>query len=170
MLSSIIGAGFNLFAIASGLAGSIYFYWRLADRRLTNTDERQRWFNENYKGDTVTRGIVSAKVGSVSCYPPEKIHKKILRGLTLDYGYTDITLAFEGREIPDVLWDELDEMLNNDIRTIQSSEYNKGADVSFITIRITGFDTERFEDASAVAVNFVRTYQNQSQSNIVGSP
>ena len=51
MLTTVIAGILTLGAVGSVLAGGVYFYWRLADRRLTDIDERQKWFKENYKGD-----------------------------------------------------------------------------------------------------------------------
>ncbi|RAW46432.1 hypothetical protein DQW50_04160 [Halorubrum sp. 48-1-W] len=164
MLSTVVTGILILGAVGSVLAGGIYFYWQLADRRLTDIDDRQRWFKENYEGDHIHGNMLNATIGSIRCYPPQSLGGIVKRYLLRDIGRTEVTLLFERTKIEDEVWDSLKDFVEEDGVKVQSYDYTQANRSSFVTIEIPSFDSEEVELAASRAVMMIDTFFEQQKA------
>jgi hypothetical protein len=151
----------------SAFAGGIYFYWRLSDRRVTDIDERQQWFKENYEGDQIHGELLTAKIGSVRCRSPNTFIGKLKRYLLQDVGRTEVNLLFEGTEIGETVWKVVEEKIEDRGVRVVSQEFKKSTRSSFIKIEIPSIDSETVEEEMKYPLIYVDTcFEEKQKGNL----
>lgn len=154
-------------AIGSGVAGVAYFYWKLKDRRLTDIEQRQRWYNENYEGDHIPGDLLTATIGSIRCRPPKSSIGKLKRYSLKDVGRTEVTLLFEHTEIKEGVWEPIEELLEEKGVRVVSHDYKQSTRSSFVIIEVSGFDSEVVEEAAKQTQIYVDTYLKERQKGSI---
>lgn len=167
MISTVLGWLPVIFALGSGIAGGLYFYWRWGDRKLTDIDERQQWFKENYEGDQIHGELLTAKIGSIRCRPPNTFIGKLRRYLLQDVGRTEVTLLFERTEIGELVRKAVEEMIEDRGVRVVSQEFKRSTASSFIKIEIPSVDSEVVEEEMQYPLIYVdAAFEEKEKGNL----
>lgn len=147
MLNSILEGA------ATGVVPSaVYFYWKFLDRRLTDIEARTDWFRRNYEGNSTHGEYIKSTISYIGCYPPKSRFGRFLRYLTIDKGRTEVTIVFD-KAIDDSVWDGLRDLIEG--RTVRILSYDNRQGKRFLKLRIDGFDEQKVEETSGLALQMI---------------